>query len=235
MGERDQSGQRHRARLIPKGSRLHVKIYDAAEQVYQIPKAFLPLPSGADASSDDCPLMFSYVAKPFSFAVQRSDTEETLFNTSGSSLIFESQYIRLRTSLPDDPYIYGLGEDSDPLRRPTWNYSRTFWNVGDSFLPVGSNLYGVHPIYYEMRNGKAHGVFLGNSDGMDVKINNTEQDGQYLEYNAIGGVFDMYLLPGPTPSDVSQQYAGIVGNVSVSVTVSYQENVANMRFNSLLK
>ncbi|KAF2098633.1 putative sucrase-isomaltase [Rhizodiscina lignyota] len=192
------------------GNRLHVKIYDAAEQVYQIPETFLSLPSGADAPSD-FPLVFSYVARPFSFAIQRRDTRETIFNTTGTNLVFESQYIRLRTSLPEDPYIYGLGEDSDPLRRPTQNYSRTFWNVGDSFLPEGSNLYGAHPIYIEMRDGKAHGVFLGNSDGMDVKINNTEDDGQYLEYNAIGGVFDMYFLAGPTPSEVSQQYAGIVG------------------------
>ena len=176
----------------------------------------MSLPSGADASSEDFPLTFSYVEEPFSFTVQRSDTQETLFNTSGSSLIFETQYIRLRTSLPEDPYIYGLGEDSDPLRRPTTNYSRTFWNVGDSFLPNGSNLYGSHPLYIEMRDGQAHGVFLGNSDGMDVKINSSEEDGQYLEYNAIGGVFDLYFLPGPTPSEVSQQYAGIAGLVSSS-------------------
>lgn len=171
------------------------------------------MPSGADAASDNFPLTFSYVAKPFAFAVQRTDTKETLFNTTGSNLIFETQYIRLRTALPENPYIYGLGEDSDPLRRPTTNYSRTFWNVADSFLPAGSNLYGSHPIYIEMRNGTAHGVFLANSDGMDVKLNNTEDDGQYLEYNAIGGVFDLYFLPGPTPSEVSQQYATVVGLV----------------------
>ncbi|KAH8812280.1 putative alpha-glucosidase [Xylogone sp. PMI_703] len=193
------------------GPKLHVKIYDAAEQVYQIPESLLSMPAGGDAAPDDFPLTFSYVSSPFSFAVQRTDTMETLFNTTGTNLIFETQYIRLRTSLPDNPYIYGLGEDSDPLRRPTANYSRTFWNVGDSMLPAGSNLYGSHPIYIEMRNGTAHGVFLGNSDGMDVEINNTEEDGQYLEYNAIGGVFDLYFLPGPTPSEVSQQYATVVG------------------------
>ncbi|KAK3656130.1 hypothetical protein LTR56_003262 [Elasticomyces elasticus] len=192
-------------------SRLHVKIYDAAKQVFQIPEHFLTLPSGADGTSASSSLIFTYAASPFSFAVQRADTKETLFNTSAANLVFESQYIRLRTSLPQDPYIYGLGEDSDPFRRPTQNYSRTFWNVGDSFLPAGSNLYGIHPIYVEMRDGQAHGVFLANSDGMDIKINSTETEGQYLEYNALGGIFDLYFLAGPTPSDVSQQYAGIVG------------------------
>lgn len=193
------------------------------------------MPSGADATSANSLLAFSYVANPFSFAVQRNDTKETLFNTSGTDLVFETQYIRLRTSLPDDPYIYGLGEDSDPLRRLTANYSRTFWNVGDSFLPNGSNLYGAHPIYIEMRNGTAHGVFLGNSDGMDVKINNTDQDGQYLEYNANGGVFDIYFLAGPTPSEVSQQYAGIVGLVSRYFPRDIDYGTADLLWKSQLK
>ena len=81
-----------------------------------------------------------------------------------------------------------------------------------------------------MRDGQAHGVFLANSDGMDVKVNNTAEDGQYLEYNAIGGVFDFYFLPGPTPSDVSQQYAGIIGNVSLSQLRSTKDSYVDWRF-----
>lgn len=67
-----------------------------------------------------------------------------------------------------------------------------------------------------MRNGSAHGVFLFNSNGMDIKINQTEEDGQYLEYNTIGGVLDFYFLAGPSPADVSRQYAGVVGTVRLS-------------------
>jgi len=50
-----------------------------------------------------------------------------------------------------------------------------------------------------------------NSDGMDIKINNTNGADQYLEYNMIGGIVDMYFLAGPTPKSVSQQYAEVVG------------------------
>jgi alpha-glucosidase len=46
---------------------------------------------------------------------------------------------------------------------------------------------------------------------MDVKINNTEEDGQYLEYNVLGGILDLYFLSGPSPVEVSQQYAEVVG------------------------
>jgi hypothetical protein len=63
----------------------------------------------------------------------------------------------------------------------TTNYTRTVWNRDAYGVPPGTNLYGDHPIYYDHRGSDGtHGVFLLNSNGMDVKINDT--DGQYLEY-----------------------------------------------------
>lgn len=44
------------------------------------------------------------------------------------------------------------------------------------------------------------------SNGMDVNL----ADGS-LEYNVIGGVFDLYFLAGPSPMTVAQQYAALVG------------------------
>lgn len=62
---------------------------------------------------------------PFSFSISRSQTGEVLFDTAAASLVFESQYLRLRTSLPSDPFLYGLGEHSDPFRLNTTDYIRT--------------------------------------------------------------------------------------------------------------
>lgn len=45
---------------------------------------------------------------------------------------------------------------------------------------------------------------------MDVFINKTDK-GQYLEYNSLGGVLDFYFVAGPSPIEVSRQYAEIVG------------------------
>lgn len=170
-----------------------------------------PRPDGtsANGSSD---LDFAIVESPFSFKVTRKSSGETLFDTSGSALIFESQYLRLRTKLPESPHLYGLGEHTDPFMLNTTNYIRTLWSRDAYGVPTGSNLYGNHPIYFDHRGSSGtHGVFLLNSNGMDIKINNTAEDGQYLEYNTIGGIVDMYFLSGPTPKDVAQQYSGIVG------------------------
>jgi alpha-glucosidase len=69
---------------------------------------------------------------------------------------------------------------------------------------------GNHPVYFDHRGTDGtHGVFLRNSNGMDIMIN--DDDGSYLEYNTLGGVLEFYFLAGPTPTDVSKQYAEVVG------------------------
>ncbi|KAJ3569944.1 hypothetical protein NPX13_g5907 [Xylaria arbuscula] len=193
-------------------SRLHVKIYDAGLQVYQIQESVLPRPSGDGVLASDSTLQFQLTEDPFSFSITRADSDEVLFNTNGTSLIFESQYVNLRTSLPEDPNLYGLGEHSDSFRLSTDNYKRTFWNAESPFIPRNSNLYGSHPNYLEHRGESgSHGVVLLNANGMDVNINKTDSGDQYLEYNILGGVLDFYFLAGPTPTDVSKQYAEVVG------------------------
>jgi alpha-glucosidase len=128
-------------------------------------------------------------------------------------LVFESQYVRLRTTLPSDPNLYGLGETSDSFRLETDDYYRTLWNIGLAHLPTHASSYGSHPIYIEMRGNQANGVFLSNSDGMDIIINQDTDTTAFLEYNTLGGVLDFYFLAGPAPADVARQYAGVVGTV----------------------
>ena len=45
---------------------------------------------------------------------------------------------------------------------------------------------------------------------MDIKIDKDE-GGQFLEYNTIGGIIDLYFLNGPDPIDVAKEYASLVG------------------------
>jgi alpha-glucosidase len=196
-------------------NRLHVKIQDPGNQVYQVPELAFSRPSGS-SNADSSNLKFDYVKKPFSFKVSRSGSGEVLFDSSAAKLVFESQYIRLRTKLPQNPNLYGLGEHSDPLRLKTSNYGRTFWAQDSFAIPEGSNLYGTQPFYIDHRETGTHGVFLLNSNGMDVNINNSTQDGQYLEYNALGGVFDFWFVAGPSPHDVQRQYADLVGRPALT-------------------
>jgi alpha-glucosidase len=95
--------------------RLHVKIQDPANEVYQVPESVFERPSGEGSSSNASELQFKYQEDPFSFSVVRRSSGEVLFDTSAASIVFENQYLRLRTSLPANPSLYGLGEHSDSL------------------------------------------------------------------------------------------------------------------------
>ncbi len=189
--------------------RLHVIIQDADQQVYQVPESVLPRPSNNGCSFSASHLEFHHKANPFSFSILRKSSGEVLFDSSAAPLIFEDQYLRLRTSLPDSPSVYGLGEHTDPFMLNTTNYTRTIWNRDAYGTPPGTNLYGDHPVYFDHRNADGtHAVFLLNSNGMDIKIDNA--NGQYLEYNTLGGVLDFYFVAGPSPVEVAQQYSEVV-------------------------
>jgi alpha-glucosidase len=97
--------------------RLHVKIQDPANEVYQVPETVFERPSGSGGygSANGSELEFKYEEEPFSFSVTRRKSGEVLFDTSAAQIVFEDQYVRLRTSLPNNPSLYGLGEHSDSL------------------------------------------------------------------------------------------------------------------------
>lgn len=96
-------------------TRLHVLIEDAAQQVYQVPGSVFPRPASSGVKNASSELVFEFEDAPFSFTVKRRSSGEVLFDSSAASLIFEDQYVRLRTALPENPNLYGTGEHTDPL------------------------------------------------------------------------------------------------------------------------
>ncbi|THH14414.1 hypothetical protein EUX98_g9614, partial [Antrodiella citrinella] len=193
-------------------TRIHVKITDASSQRYEVPESVLPRPNADPSTSPhNAEIQFNYTSSPFAFSIFRTQTKEILFSTASHPIIFEPQYLRLKTNLPANPNVYGLGEHTDPFRLPTHNYTRTMWSRDAYLVPGETNLYGNHPVYFEHRPTGTHAVFLANSNGMDIKIDDTNSTS--LEYNVIGGVLDFYFLSGSEtdPTEVARQYAEIVG------------------------
>lgn len=199
-------------------NRVHVKLYDAAEEVYQVPESVFPRPKSHHVDGPRVQLDFDVKENPFSFKISRRSNKEVLFDSSAAGLIIEDQYLRLRTNLPKDTNLYGLGEHTDSFRFSTDGYRRTIFNADVPGIPQKENLYGSHPIYLEHRASGSHGVFLLNSNGMDVFIDKDADGEQYLEYNTIGGVFDFYFLAGPSPIEVTKQYSEVAG---LPVTIPY--------------
>lgn len=70
------------------------------------------------------------------------------------------------------------------------------------------NIYGAHPFYMEIRDGKAHGALLVNAHGMDVMT----VEGR-ITYKVIGGILEFYFfVPDDNkPNGVSKAYTDLVG------------------------
>ena len=129
----------------------------------------VPRPPGTLITAQE--ISFNYTADPLSFSAFRTYSNEVLSSTQGHPIIFESQDIRIKTALPPNPNIYGLGEHTDSSRSPSINnYTRTVWSQDVYGVPNNTNLHGSHPIHVEHCPTGTHGVFLLNYNGMDIKI-----------------------------------------------------------------
>ncbi|CAL2041468.1 unnamed protein product, partial [Caenorhabditis brenneri] len=65
----------------------------------------------------------------------------------------------------------------------------------------------IHSICALNLDGKAHGVFILNSNAQEVETG----PGPHLVYRTIGGRIDMAFFPGPTPEEVVNQYLQHIG------------------------
>ncbi|EDV27381.1 uncharacterized protein TRIADDRAFT_21692, partial [Trichoplax adhaerens] len=189
-------------------SRLHIKISDPKSKRWEVPASVSPVPK-SDSFAEHIKLYkveYAEIGQPFFFAVIRATTKEVLFNTSNTPLFFNDQYLEISTHLPSNAHLYGLGEHIDPFLISNGTFL-TLWNH-DIGTPPKVNLYGSHPFLLDVRphNGNAHGVFLRNSNGMDIIYYNN-----ILTYKLIGGVLDFYFFLGPTANDVVQQYHDVIG------------------------
>ncbi|KFR12257.1 Lysosomal alpha-glucosidase, partial [Opisthocomus hoazin] len=143
---------------------------------------------------------------PFGVLLRRRATATVLLNTTVAPLIFADQFLQIATSLPSR-FLYGLGEHRGTLLHSLDWSTLTLW-ARDVSPTESFNLYGAHPFYLLMEEGgDAHGVFLLNSNAMEVAL----QPAPALTWRTIGGVLDFYIFLGPDPNMVIQQYQQVIG------------------------
>lgn len=82
------------------------------ETWFILPEALVPKPaSSGNASSNTSDFVVSWTNDDsFSFTVSRKSTNDTLFTTAGSKLVYEDQFIEFVSPLPENYNLYGLGE-----------------------------------------------------------------------------------------------------------------------------
>nr|XP_048674815.1 lysosomal alpha-glucosidase isoform X2 [Caretta caretta] len=182
--------------------RLHFTLRDPANKRYEVPLE-TPKARGQIASK-----LYSvqFSADPFGLMVFRESSGQVLLNTTVAPLFFADQFLQISTSLPSR-FISGLGEHLTSLALNI-NWTKvTLWNRDMAPTPY-VNLYGSHPFYLVMEDGGlAHGVFLLNSNAMDVVL----QPSPALTWRTTGGILDFYVFLGPDPKSVVRQYLDVIG------------------------
>ncbi|EGG14422.1 alpha-glucosidase [Cavenderia fasciculata] len=192
---------------------VRFKIYDPKNERWEVP--FTNQLPTATSKPNILDYDVKFTANPFGFTVVRIATGEILFNSSPSTgcptngLIFEDYYLELSTSFTvSNPNLYGLGERAAPLRLNNSMTYTLFAKDQGTASTENINLYGSHPFYMQLLpNGNANGVFMLNSNAMDVVLQPNS-----LTYKIVGGIIDLFIFTGPTPVSVVQQYAQLIGN-----------------------
>nr|XP_033817509.1 lysosomal alpha-glucosidase [Geotrypetes seraphini]XP_033817510.1 lysosomal alpha-glucosidase [Geotrypetes seraphini] len=183
-------------------SRLRFTVRDPAKTRYEVPIETPPEKGSAAQKLYDV----HFSDNPFGLIIQRRSNGLVLLNTTIAPLFFADQFLQMSTSLPSQ-YIFGLGEHLTSLMLNI-NWSKvTLWNRDASPRP-GGNLYGSHPFYLVMeKDGSSHGVFLLNSNAMDVLLQPTPA----VSWRTIGGILDFYVFLGPEPKSVVRQFQDVIG------------------------
>ncbi|CAH1272390.1 MGAM [Branchiostoma lanceolatum] len=196
---------------------LKPQILDPAEARYEVPEAALRVPRPGQAV--DNPMYdASFTHRPFSIKVTRRSTGATIFDTSVGKLTFSDQFLSVSTRLASSN-LYGLGEHVHRRYRHDLNW-KTWPIFSRGVRPSGNsdNLYGHQPFYMclEDSDGNANGVFLLNSNAMEVVLQPPVTSvGRVamptVTYRVLGGVLDFYMFLGPSPENVVQQYTEMFG------------------------
>ncbi|NWX20701.1 MGA protein, partial [Aegotheles bennettii] len=185
---------------------LQFKIYDYANARYEVPVP-LNLPASPESTGENRLYDVMVQNKPFGIQIRRRNTGTVIWDSQLPTFTFSDMFIQISTRLASQ-YLYGFGETEHAMFRREMNWQT--WGMFNRDQPPGNRLnsYGFQPFYMGLEeDGNAHGVLLLNSNAMDV----TFQPTPALTYRTTGGILDFYMVLGPTPELVVQEYTALIG------------------------
>jgi alpha-glucosidase len=157
-------------------------------------------------------LTVSLTKKPIRISVQNSEGR-MLFEQKNKGIAIKptGEVICYSTMNPED-HFYGLGEKTGYLDKR--GEKVTMWNT-DVYAPHNPEtdaLYQSNPYFMVLRNGYAHGVYFDNTFKSTFDFR-SEEDG--YTFGAEGGQLDFYVMAGPGPKDVLEQYTAMTGRAPI--------------------
>jgi alpha-glucosidase len=139
----------------------------------------------------------------------RDASGQPLLQDAGAGHGFDGAAFSLTKVLPEDEHYFGLGDKTGPLDRRGQSY--VMWNTdaygfGTSTDPIYKS---IPFVLATNEKGRAYGFFLDNTWRTNFDFG--RRDYNRLEISGPGGPVDYYVMAGPDPRAVVQQYAWLVG------------------------
>lgn len=149
---------------------------------------------------------------PFRISIYDRDERLLVQETSRGMGYNEKKEVICFKEMKTDDHFYGFGEKTSFLDKR--GEKMTMWN-SDVFAPHNpeiDSLYQSIPFFMTLNKGFAHGIFFDNpfKSIFDMK---TERD--IYSFSAEGGELDYYVMVGPTPKDVLEQYTTLTGRMDI--------------------
>ena len=137
---------------------------------------------------------------------------------------FHGASFRMCMKSPEDEHYFGLGDKpGDPLDRRNeafvdWNTDAFGWQ--ESTDPIYKSI----PYFITFRKGVAAGIFLDNTWRASFDFNKEYRDG--YSFGSEGGPLDLYILYGPEPKTVVQNWAWLTGTTPMPPlwSLGYQQS-----------
>ncbi|UOR11004.1 glycoside hydrolase family 31 protein [Halobacillus amylolyticus] len=148
--------------------------------------------------------------KPFRISAYDANARPLVLETEMGMVYKENKEVICFKKMSENDHFYGFGEKAGFLDKRGEKY--TMWNsdVYAPHNPETNALYESIPYFMTLRDGKAHGIYFDNTfkTVFDMKTGKNT-----YSFSADGGQIDYYILAGPTPKDVVEQYTDLTGRM----------------------
>ncbi|TCK74295.1 glycoside hydrolase family 31 protein [Acidipila rosea] len=122
----------------------------------------------------------------------------------------------------DDDHFFGLGDKTGPLDHAGSSY--TLWNTDTGFQESTDPIYKSIPFFMEFHGGNAMGVLLDST--WRTYFDFGKEDPAQYTFSSAGGLVSYYLMYGPTPKKVIEDYAWLTGPTPLPAlwTLGFQQS-----------
>ncbi|ALC91892.1 alpha-glucosidase [Bacillus sp. FJAT-18017] len=147
---------------------------------------------------------------PLRIKVEDSNGAVLAEETPGGMYTSYNKEVKCVKRLNEDAQFYGFGEKTGHLNKR--GEKLVMWN-SDVFAPHNPEtnaLYQSIPFFMVLTGGQTFGVYFDNTFRTLFDLGT---DGKTYSFAAEGGQLDYYILSGPTPKEVMEQYTKLTGRM----------------------